>query len=594
MDRRKAALFTQVQRRSLAYDRALAWALLLAMPLWAFWQFFHVQILDPTNMSWLMYHDWGQHFLGWMAYRAEEWSFPLTRTDAFFTGEGAYVSLMDANPLLSTLLKPLSPLLPDTFQFIGPWILLCIVLQGVWAYVLLKPYTPRASVAALGGGVFIAWPALFFRLDHDTLMAQWLILAALWAFLTPKPGLRAGRFTLVFGLAAWVHPHLLLMAAAIWGASVLREGWLWLTRSRAVRALAGLVGRSLAPPSFAAVLLYAIGVIPTFEAAAWGFGRFSMNLNAPINPLYEAYARLLPVLPHEHYQYEGYQYFGVGLLLMCGFAVGFAVVARVWPGAPPLFLPRTSFARAANGDTNEEERTDTERPSLAWLIPSCVVATLIALSTTVRLGDWVLVDIALSTHTREVTLATLRASGRFFWPVAFVILFLAARTVIARPARIAAPILVGVLAVQAYDLGPLAQSLKHRTATAQSREFHVAKSPEWQELMAQAEHVVFIPARPMQDRRPYYEIIWWAIQADTPINVMYMSRTSPEQNGVARQSDAAFRGGVRDPAALYVLTAPCGVPTRPGDRRVVLDGLTLIAPPALDSRLVHLPRAPAC
>lgn len=576
------------------YDRVAAWTILVVMPAVTFSACFHLGVLDPTNIGWTMFHDWGQHVLGWQAYRDVGWAFPLTQTPLLFTGVGAQTSLMDANPLMSILLKPFSPLLPDTFQFIGPWMLACVILQAVWGYVLIRPYASRRVVAALCGCAFLVWPALYERQGHDTLMAQWLILAALWAFLTPDEedtsARRLGgpnasisrmvRMTAVMTLCVFVHAYLFLMVASFWGAMVLREGVLWLHSSRRIADLARLAVRSAVPVFCAIIAMFSVGFLPSSPGGAYGFGVYSMNLNAPINPQNASWSTFLPALPYERFQYEGFQYFGLGLLAVVAMAFVLAIFANRLRGTPMA---------------GPVHPIPENRPGLVWLVPSCVFLTLLSVSTTVRFGDVTLVDIAMSDTIRHHALGVVRSSGRFFWPVAFVIMFAALSGIARRPARVAIPVLAGALVLQAIDVAPMAEDLKRRTHAATNRAFPAQISTDWRELVARAEHVVFIPPHaPNRHRGGFYEIVWAAMAEQTPVNTMYMARVRREQRQVMRDSEAAYYAGQRDPAALYVFTDPCAAQFLPTDQVHQLDDFALIAPAAGNQVVTDLPSDRAC
>ena len=58
-----------------------------------------------------MYHDWGQHYLGWAYYRDADWSFPLGKMDNFYYPVGTNVGFTDSIPLLAFVFKIFSFLL---------------------------------------------------------------------------------------------------------------------------------------------------------------------------------------------------------------------------------------------------------------------------------------------------------------------------------------------------------------------------------------------------------------------------------------------------------------------------------------------------
>ena len=61
-----------------AFSRRL---LTFGMPALLFLLFFTPDILNPTNIGWVMHGDWGQHFLGWHAYRQAPYQWPFNHED---------------------------------------------------------------------------------------------------------------------------------------------------------------------------------------------------------------------------------------------------------------------------------------------------------------------------------------------------------------------------------------------------------------------------------------------------------------------------------------------------------------------------------
>lgn len=297
-----------------------------------------------------------------------------------------------------------------------------------------------------------------------------------------------------------------------------------------------------------------------------------MNLTAPFNPAVEGYSALLPALPVGPGQYEGFQYFGVGLLALLALGVVLSCFTAKRPEAPRV-----------------------ESVSLVWLAPVCVGLTLLALSTTIRWSDVTLFHLALDDRFADRQLGIIRASGRFFWPVGYVVLFLALRTVLRRRQGVALAALAGVFALQAFDLGGFAEAQRARTAAAEQRNLQRAVSPLWPHLMATADRVDFIPARPPHNKLVFYEVLWHALTQRTPINTMYMSRIRVAQERVSNDSQRAFDAGERDPTRLYILQQPCNAPgVRPDDVVVRLDGIALIAPASAADIVADLPRGTGC
>ena len=79
------------------------------------------KILNPTYDDWIFSKggDFAQHYLGWKFYRQSEWHFPIGLIDGL-NGDGQ-ISFMftDSIPLFALFFKILSPIIPETFQYVS-------------------------------------------------------------------------------------------------------------------------------------------------------------------------------------------------------------------------------------------------------------------------------------------------------------------------------------------------------------------------------------------------------------------------------------------------------------------------------------------
>ncbi len=128
-------------RESLVLDLAIAlvagvlYALLVMGP----------RPLNPRNVNWIAF-DPAYHYIGWELYRQDpHLHWPLTYTDRLGYPEGESVALLDLNPLMAVVLKPVSFLLPEPAQYFGLEVILCCTLQFFFAFRLLRMMVERAE-----------------------------------------------------------------------------------------------------------------------------------------------------------------------------------------------------------------------------------------------------------------------------------------------------------------------------------------------------------------------------------------------------------------------------------------------------------------
>lgn len=281
--------------------------------------------------------DVQQHYAGWLLFRNSHWTFPLGVADTLAAPDGTAVSYTDSLPWVSIFLKLLRGFLPANFQWFGLYVLGCFALQGAAGGLLCaRGLTGRAQAAVtglLGGALFTCLPTLWERaFRHTALASQWLFLFALYVYLESREALhRTGRapkrrwWLVVLAFAAvGIHPYFLppvMVCALLW--SVDR-----------VRLKGGIPGAAL---DFLAALAAALvggvvcGAIGTESSLSRdGYGEFSMNLNALFNPSSRGgytWSRLLPVLPQQPGQYDGFNYLGLGVLVLLALALLVSVAA---------------------------------------------------------------------------------------------------------------------------------------------------------------------------------------------------------------------------------------------------------------------------
>jgi hypothetical protein len=179
----------------------------------------------------------------------------------------------------------------------------------------------------------------------------------------------------------------------------------------------------------------------------------------------------------------------------------------------------------------------------------------VALSPRVTIGDRVLVDLS---GPWAAPLALFRSSGRFLWPLTYVLLTWTVAVVLRRAScRVATIVLAGVVAVQMYDL---ADFHADRRATGHSREFYEWEnpfvSPRWPGIAREFRHLVLSPPPQCATAAIGSEAaLWLASRQRLTVNTGTLSRWSEVAR--ARYCDrlgAEMDAGRLEPASLYLMT----------------------------------------
>ena len=167
--------------------------------------------------------------------RNSPWSFPVGLNPRYGLEISNAIVFSDSNPLLALLFKPLTPFLPEIFQYFGLWLYACFVLQAWFSWKLTGLITDDITNRALATGLFVFSPPMVMRLGslgHLNLAGHFFILAALYLCLRPTQERRAGIWTCLLVCAALVNAYLLFMVAVLWLADLLG---LMLRKERSVK-----------------------------------------------------------------------------------------------------------------------------------------------------------------------------------------------------------------------------------------------------------------------------------------------------------------------------------------------------------------------
>lgn len=429
------------------------------------WWRFGAEVVNPQRTSWFR-GDSAWHFLTWLFFRNEPWRFPPGRIEGFLYPLETSVGGGDALPLLAFPLKVVSAWLPPDVQYLGLWLFVSYILQGVFGYLLVRVFCPQCWLALPAALLFLLSPIMIFRAGHIALASHWLLLLALSTFFQTyrSPRLRPRRYALrwlfVVGLAGLVHPYLAVMVLALAVLSVLRESW---HRRRLDGKTAAVLAVGL--PALLGLEWWLSGLFGLGRGG--GFDLYTLHPTAFFNPL--GRSRFLPSFPVGPGQYEGFSYLGLGVLAL-------GVPALVWLGFRFVHRPR---------ETLRQWLWVLQKRGLVPLALLCLGLSLFALGNTVVfilevvLFYVLLVVLALRSPrlkrfsgpygwVRAVLLvilglvlvagiplvtSTFRAPGRFVWPVVY-LLYLGLIVFVLRrfSARTAATLLLAALTLQAADL----------------------------------------------------------------------------------------------------------------------------------------------
>ena len=470
------------------------------------WLLVPLEVLLGTGAVWNSPpDDLAQNLTGHIAFQQEPWQWPPLLARTLRWPEGVSIALTDSNPLVSVLAKLAAGVVGRPVNLFGAWLGLCLVLQPVAAVYLVRSLGARSVAAALAASVIaLSFPALLARIAHENLghinlVGHFLLLLGLgWSIrMVGGSGGRWWHAVVLATVTIFIHPFLFVLLCPLFAAPLIARV---LARRGVVRAVAGFVASTAIPYGLFAFLASVTG------GGDYGYGHYSMNLASPFWPQRSGvFGPDLPVIDATTGQYEGLNYLGAGGLLLLAVAVGLLLSGRAT--LPPWRL---------------------------WIGHVAVLLVLAGMAVThkVYLGPWAVV--LIEANIVERMMGPVRASGRLFWPVAY-LLAIVPLAIVAQ--RVRPPWAVAVLALAALlqwvDAAPLRAAVHAYVTTGEDRRGDVALPARTTLLTA-----VSFCGPPAPATGPYDRLRLDAIRAGIALNDVRVSREPAQRSCETITSDA--------------------------------------------------------
>ena len=468
------------------------------------------------------YPDMQQHLSAARYFLHDSWRFPVFLTKLIMPPDGVSVVFLDVNPLLALLAKIWFRLTGLTVNYFGPWIAICYALQGAAFLFLCRSLGLRGIVPAIVCAVIaLSVPEFLYRYFHLNLLGQFLITAQLGLYFR---ALRGGRFramswwALALALTTiLIHFYLFAMVAGIY-AALLAE---YATRTRGEFRTVLIHGAVFAAGTVA--LLVASGYLHG-AGGSTGFGFFSMNLLSPFVPQDSG---LLPgmhdMIDGTGGQYEGFNYLGIGILVLFALALflhrrDLWVLVQRYRYLLILVLAFTGFAVSFNPMAGD----------IALLHPFAHhAADAPAVATTQVAAPAPVAPTGVKANIRDLIfypLQQFRSSGRFFWPVGYLIAAFGIVGVWRRmPGMTGLSILCIAAALQFIDAGPL----RHEMSAAIRAPAATPVGPDpWVKMIAAHREITVLPSMDCADAEsPLIPLfVFYASESITPTHSAKLSR----------------------------------------------------------------------
>ena len=510
------------------YSNGLTAGIAVLIGVLSFYQVVGLRALDFSNILWLTTSsDTFTQYLGWEFFRKDDWRWPLGSNPNYGLEFSSSVIFSDSIPLVSIPLKLFAKALPDVFQFAGYWLLVCFVLQAYYTIKLVQLTTPSRMIAGAAAVLFSFAPAFLWRLHSHSLFAHWLVLMALYIYLSnEKDDLKhKAKWIALLTASVLVHTYFLGMLSVIWIADIAQRNSEF---GRDFKSRWAEIGLTMAAIGAA---LWAAGFFPlttSYLSGGYGFHRFNLtslfNPQGGMNADNDIWSQLMPPLPQGPGDYEGYSFLGLGgiMALLCAL--------------PAFWMSRRNILSS----------------KMVPLLAACAVLFLFALSNKIGIGArtfeiWI-PEILIQAA------STMRASGRFFWPIYYLILLYALNLIIKNYDKKIASWLIFIFAVaQVYDTRPGWLALQDNFNLVGTDWKNTLNRDDIIQMAKKYEKIRALPAE--NAIKDWDKISYLALKSGLPTDVTYLARANgAAYKRAANAAKSSIEDGLLDRRALYFLT----------------------------------------
>ena len=480
------------------------------------------RVLDGTNIAWLTSGDPSTGYLGWEFFRHDQWRLPFALNPHYGLEVSSSIIYSDSNVLFAFIFKLFSVFLPEHFQYFGIWLLVCFVLQALFAWKLIGIISNNFFICLFGTCLFLFAPIFLWRLyGHYNLVGHFFILFSLYIIF--KQNNSSGKWLwlcLIIG-ALLVHSYLAAMVISLW----------------IINIIINLFNKKINYKIFfGEILIIFILILITLWGAGYfslsgridggGYGVYCMNLLSLFNPnggYPGGWSYILKPFPDCLGNYEGFNYLGLGgvfLLIWASFVY--------WQNRKELSVPKKYY-------------------------PLCVLLfgfTLYAISTNISFLNYKFELIKLNIPLFEM----FRASGRFFWPVFYMILFLCILLIVKFYTRNKAIYILIVAALfQIFDTHIAWSNFRDTFMKPRSTVWNTPlKDKFWEQAALQYSKIRYIPTQNLFPEWVYFAK--YAVDYNLETDITYLARIDADKlNKIMQHNNAMITSGIFEKDTLYIL-----------------------------------------
>lgn len=455
--------------------------------------------IKGTSSYWLSQQDdITQYIAGFNAYFSQEWNFPIWKLDAFNYPIGTRTTFTDSIPIYAFLLKLFVPASAFPFNPYGYWVAFCFIAQAIAVWLILKELKNTSWLALIVlTTLLLTFPALLARLGHISLMSHFIILFAFYLYIrSARVAFQPILWTLLLTVVFHINIYLFTMAVTIFFATIAQ-------RYKDLPLKTQLLQLSLPLIVLASSLFLTIFPLEsgTFTRD-FGWGYYSMNLLSPFD------GSSFFTIPNAQMpgQYEGFNYLGLGIL---------------------LFFPYAIQLQRQNDTTFYKRHR--------YMLILLALFAIYSLSYKIYFGHFKVLSFSYPSF-MDSLVHQFRASGRFFWPVAYAIMIFSVVMISKYSTRYKYLLLVLLCFIQFSDLKNRFTIFEQTSLRNSPTHLDTQK---WKNTLSKStENLYFYPKFRCGKKPPHTSLLptmLFAAQNKLTLNTGYIARYQPNCNDIAQE-----------------------------------------------------------
>jgi len=348
-----------------------------------------ISTLNPKNIDWIYFgDDASSMYLGWAFFRSQDFS-TLAENSSFGLEYASTIAYSGSIPFLAFFFKFFEKFLPLHFQYFGFVIFLCFIFQSFFSWKLIS-YITNDLIIKICFSIFLITAPIFINkiAGQPILGIQFILLWSIYLYINSKQ---------IYSLFSWLtiliistaHAYLTMMILPLWFVSLTRnQGYI-------KKKIISKIILIIFPLIFLLFVMWVSGYFIKTQnqlTSSYGIGRWNTIGFIDSNN----WSLFLPDLKTRLWDQSGFSYLGLGLLSLFLIAV--------------INVKENFKAIIANLRNHK------------FLSLVMLGFTIFAISNNIGIGKYNL-DFELNDKIMDL-FSTFRASGRFIWPVYYLIIFL--------------------------------------------------------------------------------------------------------------------------------------------------------------------------